>query len=211
MLGAPDTFIPLAEKNGAINRIGEWVLRTACQQNKLWQEKGLLHTSIAVNLSVVQLNDPFISEKIEKVLVDTGLDPKYLDLEITESVAIKENNHILEILTSFKDLGVTISIDDFGTEYSSLSRLRTLPIDKLKIDMQFIQGIEGSAKDQAITKIIISLAKSLNLESIAEGVETQNQFDFLNQKMCDIGQGYYYHKPMPAEEMEKILMQNMHK
>lgn len=207
----PDTFIPLAEKNGAINRIGEWVLRTACQQNKLWQEKGLLHTSIAVNLSVVQLNDPFISEKIEQVLVDTGLDPKYLDLEITESVAIKENNHIVEILTSFKDLGVTISIDDFGTEYSSLSRLRTLPIDKLKIDMQFIQGIEGSAKDQAITKIIISLAKSLNFESIAEGVETQNQFDFLNQKMCDIGQGYYYHKPMPAEEMEKILMQNMHK
>lgn len=131
---------------------------------------------------MVQLNDPFISEKIDKVLADTGLDPRYLDLEITESVAIKENNHIVEILTSFKDLGVTISIDDFGTEYSSLSRLRTLPIDKLKIDMQFIQGIEGSAKDQAITKIIISLAKSLNLESIAEGVETQNQFDFLNQK-----------------------------
>ena len=207
LLVPPSSFIPLAEKNGAINRIGEWVLRTACIQNKKWQEMGLLYARVGVNLSAVQFNDPLIVKKIESVLKDTGIEPKYLDLEITESVAVKENSNVIEILNRLKELGVYISIDDFGTEYSSLSRLKLLPIDRIKIDMQFIHGIEGNEKDQAITKIIINLAKSLNLEVIAEGVETKGQMEFLNQKMCEEAQGYYYYyKPMPAEELEEILI-----
>lgn len=204
----PDVFIPLAEKNGAINKIGEWVLRTACEQNKKWQDMDLLHARMGVNLSVIQFNDPLIVEKIEKIIKETGIEARYLDLEITESVAVKENAHIIEILNRLKKLGISISIDDFGTEYSSLSRLKVLPIDRIKIDMQFIHGIEGSSKDQAITKIIINLAKSLELDVIAEGVETKEQMEFLNQRMCDEAQGYYYYKPMPAEELEKLLIKD---
>ncbi|MGO5054104.1 EAL domain-containing protein [Lachnospiraceae bacterium LCP25S3_G4] len=203
---SPVVFIPLAEKNGSINSIGEWVLRTACNQNKAWQDMGLLYARIAVNLSVIQFNDPLIVEKVDKILKETGLSPKHLELEITESIAVKENKNVVDILDRLKKLGVSISIDDFGTEYSSLSRLKTLPIDRLKIDMQFIRGIEDNEKDQAIAKIIINLANSLNLEVIAEGVETKGQMEFLNQKMCDEAQGYYYYKPMPAEELEEILI-----
>ena len=167
---------------------------------------GLLYARIAVNLSVIQFNDPLIVEKVDKILKETGLSPKHLELEITESIAVKENKNVVDILDRLKKLGVSISIDDFGTEYSSLSRLKTLPIDRLKIDMQFIRGIEDNEKDQAIAKIIINLANSLNLEVIAEGVETKGQMEFLNQKMCDEAQGYYYYKPMPAEELEEILI-----
>ena len=157
---------------------------------------GLLHARVGVNLSVIQFNDPLIVEKIEKIIKETGIEARYLDLEITESVAAKENANVMEILNRLKKLGISISIDDFGTEYSSLSRLKVLPIDRIKIDMQFIHGIEGSPKDQAITKIIINLAKSLELDVIAEGVETKRQMEFLNQRMCDEAQGYYYYKPI---------------
>lgn len=204
----PGVFIPLAEKNGAINKIGEWVLKIACSQNKKWQDMGLLYARVGVNLSVIQFNDPLIVEKIEKIIKETGIEARYLDLEITESVAVKENANVMEILNRLKKLGISISIDDFGTEYSSLSRLKVLPIDRIKIDMQFIHGIEGSPKDQAITKIIINLAKSLELDVIAEGVETKGQMEFLNQRMCDEAQGYFYYKPMPAEELEKLLIKD---
>ncbi|GAB1432764.1 hypothetical protein MASR2M29_13890 [Spirochaetota bacterium] len=144
-------------------------------------------------------------DKIESIIKETGIAAKYLELEITESVAVKKNISVIEILNRLKKLGVSISIDDFGMEYSSLSRFKLLPIDRIKIDMQFIQGIEESPKDQAITNTIINLAKSLELEVIAEGVETKGQMEFLNQRDCDEAQGYYYYKPMPAEELEKIL------
>jgi diguanylate cyclase (GGDEF)-like protein len=201
----PNIFIPLAEMNGTINGIGEWILKTATQQNKKWQDIGLPHLRMAVNLSVIQLNNPRIVEMVDQTLKETGLSPKYLELEITESIAMKEAAYIVDILNRLKELGVSISIDDFGTEYSSLNRIKVLPIDRIKIDMQFVQGIEGSEKDQAITKVIINLAKSLGLEVLAEGVETAPQLEFLNQKMCDDVQGYYYYKPMPAEEMEALL------
>ena len=128
-----------------------------------------------------------------------------MELEITESTAIKESICIGEVLAKLKNIGVTIAIDDFGTEYSSLSRLKMLPIDRIKIDMQFTQGIETNEKDRAITMIIINLAKSLGLNVIAEGVETEGQLDFLEHKLCDDVQCYYYYKPMPAEEIEEIL------
>jgi diguanylate cyclase (GGDEF)-like protein len=201
----PSVFIPLAEMNGTINGIGEWVLKTAIGQNKKWQDLGFPNLRMSVNLSVVQFNNPNFVDSVEAILKKTDLDPKYLELEITESVATKEATHVIEALNRLKQLGISVAIDDFGTEYSSLNRLKALPIDRIKIDMQFIHGIEGSAKDQAITKIIINLAKGLGLKVIAEGVETLSQLEFLNQKMCDEVQGFYYYKPMPAHEIEALL------
>lgn len=201
----PNVFIPLAEMNGTINGIGEWVLKTTISQNKKWQDKGYPFLRVAVNLSVIQLNNPFFVERLDQMLKETGLDPRYLELEITESIATREADHIIDTLNRLKKLGVTISIDDFGTEYSSLNRLKVLPIDRIKIDMQFVQGIENSEKDRAITKVVINLAQSLGLKVLAEGVETESQLNFLNQRMCDEVQGYYYYKPMPGEEIEKLF------
>ncbi|MEG3069639.1 MAG: EAL domain-containing protein [Candidatus Syntrophopropionicum ammoniitolerans] len=204
-MSAPNVFIPLAEKNGLIHSIGEWVLKTAVNQNKKWQDMGLPHVRMAVNLSISQFNNPLIANSIENILTEAGLSPGHLELEITEDIASKEAKHTVNVLNRLKKLGVSISIDDFGKEYSSLNRLKMLPIDRIKIDMQFIHGIEGSEKDQAITKVIITLAKSLGLEVLAEGVETAPQLEFLSQRLCDDVQGYYYYKPMPAEEIEKLL------
>ena len=192
----PRVFIPLAEANGTIGSIGQWVLKTAIRQNKKWQDMGF---------SPLQFNNPDFAENLNQILKEEGLNPKYLELEITESVATKESGYILDTLNKLKQLGVTISIDDFGRENSSLNRLKELPVDRIKIDMQFVHGIEGSEKDQAITKVIINLAKNLGLEVLAEGVETMPQLEFLNKKMCDEVQGYYYFKPMTAEEIENIL------
>lgn len=203
---SPVVFIPIAEKNGLINSIGEWVFRTACMQNKRWQDRGLPHMKMAVNLSAIQFINPKITNVIEGILNETGLDPKYIELEITESIAIKEASHVLDIFNKLKKIGVSIAIDDFGTEYSSLSRLKMLPLDRIKIDMQFVQGIEDNEKDKAITMVIITLAKSLGLNVLAEGVETELQLEFLRQKMCDAVQGYFYYKPMPAERLENILI-----
>ncbi len=201
----PNVFIPLAEKTGLINPIGHWVLQTACRQNRLWQDMGYPDLRIAVNLSAVQFRNPRLVDQVAAVLDETGMNPKYLDLEITESVAIKEPTYIVKVLNALKKLGVCISIDDFGTEYSSLSRLKSLPVDRIKMDMIFTQGIEGSAKDRAIAKVIINLAKSLGLKVVAEGVETALQLDFLHQRMCDEVQGYYYFRPMPDYEVEALL------
>ncbi|MDD4565584.1 MAG: EAL domain-containing protein [Eubacteriales bacterium] len=205
----PSLFVPLAEMNGTINGIGEWVLQTAARQNKSWQNQGFPAVRMAVNLSAVQLNNPNFVDRVESIVKESNLAPRYLELEITESIATKEASHIISALNQLKEFGISISIDDFGTEYSSLSRLKALPIDRIKIDMQFIQGIEGCEKDQAITKVIIALAKGLGLEVVAEGVETAPQLEFLNQKMCDEVQGYYYYKPMPAEEIENLFRLQM--
>ncbi len=202
---SPGKFIPLAEENGLIIDIGEWVLKTACEQNKKWQDMGLAHLKVAVNLSPIQIIDPNIAVKIEDIIQETGLDPKYIELELTESTAIQESDYVIDVLNRLKEIGVSIAIDDFGTEYSSLSRLKDLPIDRIKIDMQYIHGIENNEKDKAITMVIINLAKSLDLNVLAEGVETESQLEFLNEKMCEYAQGFYYYKPMPADKMEKIL------
>lgn len=205
---SPAQFISLAEQNGLINSIGQWVLETACRQNNEWQSMGLARLRIAVNLSIEQFRNPNLVNMVAETLKNTGLDPKYLELEITESIAVVESDYIINFLHELKNLGVTIAIDDFGTEYSSLSRLKALPVDRIKIAMQFIHGITAvSSKDKAITTIIIQLAKSLDLNVIAEGVETEAQVEFLNQQQCDEIQGFYYYKPMPAEELVKILVE----
>lgn len=201
----PSKFIPLAEQTGLIMPIGDWVLRTACKQNKAWRDAGLPHIRMAVNLSLQQLQNPSLVSRVEEIMRETGMNPGCLELEITESIAMNESEDVIEVLNKFKKQGISISIDDFGTEYSSLSRLKQLPIDRIKIAMPFVQGISVSEKDEAITKAIIVLAKNLGLHTIAEGVETKQQLSFLSQRMCEEIQGFYYYKPLPPEEIEAIL------
>ena len=178
----PGTFIPIAEQTGLINPIGEWILNTACRQIKAWQEQGDKTFRMAVNISVEQFRSGNIVQMVKECLEKTNLQPRFLELEITESIAMEESDYIIKALHELKALGITISIDDFGIEYSSLSRLKELPVDKLKVDMQFIQGIAVSNKDEAIISVIIHLAMSLGLKVIAEGVETEVQLDFFNQR-----------------------------
>ena len=201
----PNVFIPLAEKTGIINSLGEWVLHQACRQIKRCQEKGLPSIRIAVNISINQLRNPLFLDQVKGLIIKYDFEPKYLELEVTESIAIKEPAYIISVLEGLKKLGVFVSIDDFGTEYSSLSRLKQLPVDRIKIDMQFVQGIDKNEKDRAISKVIINLAKSLGMKVVAEGVENDVQLDYLSQRLCDEVQGYVYYKPMPAEEFERIL------
>jgi EAL domain-containing protein (putative c-di-GMP-specific phosphodiesterase class I) len=201
----PSVFIPLTEQTGLINPIGQWALETACSQAKAWQNQGLPPVTMAVNLSVEQFRNPYLKDMIARTLERTGLAANYLELEITENIAIKEPDDIIRVLNDLKDLGVSISIDDFGTEYSSLSRLKQLPIDRIKIAMQFVHGISSSSKDEAITKVIINLARNLGLRVIAEGVETETQLNFLSERLCDEIQGYYFYKPMTAAEFEAAL------
>ncbi len=198
-------FVPLAEKTGLINHIGEWVIKTACEQNKCWQDRGLPPIRIAVNMSVSQFNDPKLAERVAAILMASGLKPEYLELELTENIVMKNPENVVETLRSIKRLGVSVAIDDFGIEYSSLSRLTLLPIDRMKMDIEFVRGIEGTLKERAIASNIITLAKSLGLSVIAEGVETQTQLAYLKQQGCDEVQGYYFHRPMPADEIQVLL------
>ena len=206
---SPEKFIHLAEQTGLIIPIGAWVLRQVCQQNKTWQDAGLPLIRIAVNLSIVQFQNPEIVNEIQGILAEADLPPQYLELEITESIAMRDTSFIIKVLSAFKKIGVYLSIDDFGTEFSSLKCLKLLPIDRIKIPMPFIQGINRDEKDEAITKAIIVLAKNMGMDIIAEGVETVQQQAFLSQQQCDVMQGYYYYKPMPEKEIEKILWQQV--
>ena len=203
---SPAKFIPIAEKTGLILPIGEWVLRTACQQNKKWQEQGLPKIRMGVNLSLRQFHNNDLLNLVESVLKETKLAPQYLELEITETIAMKEKSDIINTLNAFRQIGVSIAIDDFGIEYSSLSYLKHLPVDRLKVAMQFIRGIGIDHKDEALAKGIIVLAKSIGMNVIAEGVETKEQLEFLKNHNCDEIQGYYFFKPLIEAEMTKLLI-----
>ena len=201
----PNQFIPLTEQTGLIVPIGEWVLRTACMQCKTWQLSGFPDMRIAVNVSIIQLRNPDFVSRLKRILQETQLEAQYLELEITESAAVNESEYIFEVLDKLKALHLSISIDDFGTEYSSLSRLTSMPIDRIKMDMQFVRRIHQSDKDKAIALGIINLAHNLGLKVIAEGVETESQLDFLCQKDCDEIQGFYFYRPLNADDFDMIL------
>ena len=200
---SPDQFIPLAEETGLIVPIGEWVIRSACKQAKIWQDEGHPNLTIAVNISLRQFMQNNLHEVIGEILDETGLTPEYLELEITESMAL-DVNYTMRVLKRIKSLGVSISIDDFGTGYSSLSYLSQFPIDRLKIDQSFVRNLNSS--NQAIIKSIIDIAHNLNIEVIAEGVETEEHVNFLHGQMCKEAQGYYFSKPLPNHEIDQILM-----
>ncbi|WP_308637889.1 EAL domain-containing protein [Paenibacillus silvisoli] len=196
----PSVFIPLAEESRAIIAIGEWVLRTACEQNKAWQDAGLTPMEVSVNLSPLQFMQPDFVDSVRTILVETGLPPQYLDVEITEGMAM-DINHVLTTLQQLKEIGVRISMDDFGKGYSSLYYLKRLPLDTLKIDKSFVNDCITDANDAILVKTIISMAQNLKLNVIAEGVETREQLLFLRQNLCDAVQGYLFSEPLTAEEL----------
>ena len=203
---SPAEFIPLAEETGLINPVGEWVLRTACAQAQRWYQSGLPPVRIAVNLSVKQLLRKNFTATVEEALTDTGLPPRLLELEITESTLMENAQDTLEVLHRLRGLGVRLSIDDFGTGYSSLSYLKRFPVDIIKIDRSFVHDVPHDADDAAIVTGIIALAHSLRLDVVAEGVENESQLRFLREQSCDLLQGYYLSQPVPAEQFERDLM-----
>ena len=205
-LVSPTQFIPIAEESGLIIPIGEWVLRKACEQARLWQDANYLPIPVAVNVSAVQFRDKYFLDLVARVLHDTGLQPKYLELELTESVTMQDLELTVSLLESLKQMGVSLSIDDFGTGYSSLSYLKRFPIDTLKIDRSFVQDIATDPDSAAIISAIISMAKSLKQKVIAEGVETQEQFEFLRRQGCDAIQGYYCSVPLAPKEFEERIL-----
>ena len=203
---SPNEFIPIAEETNLIIPIGEWVLRNACLQNKQWQELQLSSLRVSVNLSACQFKQTDLVEMIERVLSDTKLDTKCLELEITESILVEDIERAISILWQLKRKGIAIALDDFGTGYSSLSYLQKLPIDTLKIDRSFVTNLASSPDDIAISKAIIALAQSLELNITAEGVETQAQFEYLQNQGCHEVQGYYFAKPLPGELLQDFLL-----
>lgn len=202
---SPQEFIPLAEESGMIVPLGEWVLRTACRQNKQWQEAGYKPICVSVNLSMRQFLQPQLAEQIGHILDEIGLDPKYVELEITESMTFDKET-AFEQLHRLKELGVFISIDDFGTGYSSLHYLKNMPIDRLKIDRSFVHEVMSDHNDAAIVSTIASMAHHLQLKVTAEGVENEEQLHFLREQRCHEGQGYYFSKPILPEVFEKTFL-----
>ncbi|MBN3895083.1 MAG: EAL domain-containing protein [Nostoc sp. NOS(2021)] len=204
-LVAPSVFIPLAEESGLIVAIGEWVLRTACSQNKTWQDAGFPPITIAVNLSLKQFRQPKLLETIAKVLEQTGLEPRFLELEITETTVIEDLNFTTRVLENLQQMGIYISIDDFGTGHSSLSRLQLLPLHNLKIDKSFIQDLTHDVKVAHIVKAIVGLGQSLGLKLTAEGVEKKEELEFLKSINCDDVQGFLFYRPLSALKATEIL------
>ncbi|MCH7998066.1 MAG: EAL domain-containing protein [Chloroflexi bacterium] len=204
----PAEFIPVAEETGLIVPLGEWVLRTACAQNKAWQEAGFPPMRMAVNLSARQFQQRDLIEEVDEVLKETGLEARWLQLEITEGVAMQDVESNIAVLRKLREMGVQIAIDDFGTGHSSLSYLSRLPIDVIKIDQSFVQDMTTDPNDAAIARSIIVMAHNLKLKVIAEGVETEEQLAFLKKRRCDEMQGYLFSKPAPAEAFEEMLKQS---
>ncbi len=202
----PSKFIPLAEKGEEILTIGEWILNEACKQNKRWHREGHSNLFVSVNISAKQLEASNFIEVLSKALKNSELDPKYLELEITESVPMQNPEKSMLLLEQIRSLGVRISMDDFGTGYSSLSQMNDLSLSKLKIDKCFVDDIN---KNGVIISTIIAMANSLDLTVVAEGVETEDQLQFLRKHQCDMIQGYYYSKPLESRGFRNVLMDEL--
>jgi len=203
----PTSFIPVAEESGLIELIGRWALRTACEQIQRWQTTGLPIVKIAVNISAHQFNEPKdFADDVTRLLNTVGLDPRYLELEMTESMLLKNVDENIAVLRKLGKLGTSLAVDDFGTGYSSLAYLKQLPIDTLKIDRTFVRDIESDADDAAIIKAIIAMAHSLDLRVTAEGVETKGQLAALRKLRCDHYQGFLLARPIPADEFAQRFL-----
>jgi diguanylate cyclase (GGDEF)-like protein/PAS domain S-box-containing protein len=201
----PSRFIPIAEEIGLIGPIGGWVLQTACAQNKAWQDAGLTPCVVSVNVSPRQFRRDDLVQTIAEVLAATGLEGRYLELEVTENMVMQDAEKMIEMLHAIKQLGVQIAVDDFGTGYSSLSYLKRFPVDRLKVDRSFVQDIATDTDDAAIVRTIIALGHNLGLKVVAEGVETEEQISFLSVNACDELQGFYFSKPVSAWRFRKLL------
>jgi diguanylate cyclase (GGDEF)-like protein/PAS domain S-box-containing protein len=201
----PNEFIPVAEESGLIGAMGAWVIEEACRQNSRWQKDGMKIVPISVNLSAYQLRSAEIVDVVRKALAACGLPSRFISLELTESMVMGNPQKVIGILKEIQGLGVMIAIDDFGTGYSSLSYLQQFPIDVIKIDRSFVKNISGDAKDAVIANAIIKLAHGLGYKVLAEGVETAVQSDYLQSQGCDLVQGFFYGRPVPAKEFERVL------
>ncbi|WP_342505823.1 EAL domain-containing protein [Sporosarcina sp. FSL K6-2383] len=197
---APGDFIPIAEEIGEITRIGKWVLYNACKQNKKWQDDGFSPIIMSVNLSPCQLLEQDLFKTVSQVLKETGLSPCYLELEITEGITI-DIPKAISMMKQLRELGILISLDDFGTGYNTLTYLKEFPVDIIKIDRSFVNDLVHSSKDREIVKMIITLAHSLNIRVIAEGIETEEHLQFLKLHHCNEGQGYLFSKPVTGENL----------
>jgi diguanylate cyclase (GGDEF)-like protein/PAS domain S-box-containing protein len=206
-VASPSRFIPVAEEIGLIVPIGKWVLRAACAQNKAWQDAGLPPFVVSVNVSVRQFRQDNLVQTIAQVLRETGLEARYLEVELTESAVMHDADQFIAMLGELNDLGVQIALDDFGTGYSSLSYLKRFPVDRLKVDRSFVQDIATDSDDATIVRAIIALGHNLGLKVVAEGVETQQQLDFLRANHCDELQGYFFGRPLPAQQFVREFLQ----
>ncbi|HEY0802912.1 MAG TPA: EAL domain-containing protein, partial [Steroidobacteraceae bacterium] len=212
---APMQFIPVAEETGLIVPIGKWVLKTACLQNVAWQRQGLPNMSMAVNLTARQFSDESLLLDIAATLRETGMQPHLLELEITESLLIHDVEKTLRIMTGLKAMGIKITVDDFGTCYSSLSTLRQFPLDTIKIDRSFVRDVTVDAagelhpEKQNLADAIIAMGRSLSLTVVAQGVETREQADYLREHACDEVQGFYFNKPLPTEQATQLLLNQL--
>jgi EAL domain-containing protein (putative c-di-GMP-specific phosphodiesterase class I) len=201
----PDEFIPIAEDCGMIGSIGAWVLREACQQAMLWSEGNLREGTIAINVSATEFRAPGFLERVRQILDETGLYAGRLELELTESVLMNNAETSRVTLCALKDLGIKLVVDDFGTGYSSLSYLKQFPLDGLKIDQSFVRDLVPHSDNGIIIKAVIGMGHNLRLKVVAEGVETQGQYEFLCGLNCDVGQGFYFSPALPADQFEKLL------
>lgn len=201
----PNRFIPTAEENGLIVPIGDWVLHEACRQNKAWQDAGLPHMVVSVNVSARQFREKNLIHRVVSALESSGLEARYLELELTESLIMQDVELAVATMKELQGLGIQLSIDDFGTGYSSLSALKTFPVTRLKIDKSFVDGLLADENDRAVAGAVVSLGQTLNLRVVAEGVETDAQAEFLRSINCDEMQGYLFSKPLPAEGLEELL------
>jgi EAL domain-containing protein (putative c-di-GMP-specific phosphodiesterase class I) len=204
----PDQFIPIAEDTGLILLLGDWVLRTACEQARAWMDMHPGPFRMAVNLSGRQFWQGDLVDAIARNLAQSGLPPEYLELEITESMVMREVDVAIDKMRELAAMGIRLSIDDFGTGYSSLAVLNQFPIHTLKIDKSFVRDVTTNPNDIAISASILALAHTMNLTVVAEGLETQEQVAFFREKGCEIGQGYFFSKPIPALEAEAMLLRN---
>jgi len=198
-------FIPVAEKCGLIVPMGRWVLREACRQARAWRDVGLPRMRMAVNISAVELRAKDFAAGVHAILVETGLAPPYLELELTETFLMQESGSTAAVLQSLKHIGVQLALDDFGTGYSSLSHLRRFPIDTLKIDQSFVRDLATDVDDASIVSAVINMGKSLHMRVVAEGVETREQLAFLQDQSCPEAQGHYFSRPIVAGECAKLL------
>ncbi len=205
---SPGVFIPMAEKTGLIIPIGNWVLKTACNQVKKWQEQNLRDICISVNVSALQIQEEDFVSTVANILEETNINPELIELEITESSIMEDTIENIMKLNELKELGLKISLDDFGKGYSSLNYLKILPIDTLKVDKSFIQNIEYDPKEKVITESIIRMAKALGLKVLAEGIENESQHSLLVQLDCDAMQGFLFSKPLPIEQAENLIKKN---
>jgi EAL domain-containing protein (putative c-di-GMP-specific phosphodiesterase class I) len=202
----PDVFIPVAEETGLIGKLGDWVLMQACTQWRRWCDQGIAPVRLAVNVSLRQFALGNLMTAVQQALEHNRMQPEFLELELTESCMMEAPAGVVDTLCQLRSMGVRIAMDDFGTGYSSLGALTSLPIDALKIDRSFVSGIEADSQNSKVVSAILMLARSLDLEIVAEGVEVQAELDYLSARECDVVQGYLLGKPLPANSMTELLL-----